>query len=439
MGGIDINYCAANREEVEQIQLERLQAVLHRVYRNVEYYRESFRSRAFFPDDLVNLEMLRRLPTTGRATLVANHPYGMFAVPLREVIRLQATSSVVSEAIVVGFTRNDIDHWTELAARSLLSAGVGRDDFVHICIDYGLFPGALGLHYGAERIGASVIPGSNMAPDAEFEMMRNYHTTVLVTTPQRALRLAKYILSHHVKAKALMLRTCLLVGQYWSESVRARIEETLDCSVFDCYGHSEIVASGIAAECKKRNGLHINEDHFIAEIVDPVTGEALPEGQKGELTITTLTKEAFPLIRYRTGDITRLEYEPCECGCCFARMDRVSSWTDDMVFIGGVNVFPSQVERIICDAAGVSAPAPVFQLVVEGDEASESVEVAVEVNEAFFSDELKVLREIEEKIRGELFDTLGVAAKVRLVEPGNLNLEPKGKGRFVDRREVNES
>ncbi|MBI5117286.1 AMP-binding protein [Candidatus Poribacteria bacterium] len=437
MTGIDSGYCAANREEVEQIQLERLQAVLHRVYRNVEYYRESFRGRAVFPDDVVSLDMIRRLPTTGRATLVANHPYGMFAVPLREVIRLQSTSPVASEAIVVGFTRNDIDHWTELAARSLLSAGVSRDDLVHICIDYGLFPGALGLHYGAEKIGASVIPGSNMAPDAEFEMMRNYHTTVLVTTPQRAVRLANYIRSHHIHAKALMLRACLLVGQYWSESVRSKIEESMDCPVYDCYGHSEVVASGIAAECKKRNGLHINEDHFFAEIVDLTTGDTLAPGQKGELVITTLTKEAFPLIRYRTGDITRLDYQTCECGCCFARMDRVSKRTDDMVFIGGVNIFPSQVERIICDVIGARAPAPIFQLIVEGNEASESVEVAIEVSEAIFSDKLRVLREIEEKIRGELFDMLGVAAKVRLVEPGNLRMEPAGRGRVVDRREVN--
>jgi len=431
------NQCAGmSRDEIEQLQLERLQAVLHRVYKNVDFYRESFHGKDFFPDDIVSLEGLRRLPTTGRATLVENHPYGMFAIPLREVIRLQATSSVVREAIVVGFSRNDVDHWTELAARSLVSAGVEPDDLVHICVDYGLYPGSLGLHYGAEKIGASVIPGGNMSSDAEFEMMRDYHTTVLVTTPQKALRLASHIKERHMSAKALSLRACLLVGQYWSESLRKQIEETIYAPVFDCYGHSEIIASGIAAECEKRSGLHINEDHFIAEIVDPDSGESVEPGREGELVITTLTKEAFPLIRYRTGDITQLSYERCECGSCFARMDRVSRRTDDMVFVGGVNLFPSQVERIIGDVVGETDEPPVFQIMVEGSEVGESVEVAIEVNETIFSDELRAIKAIEEKIRGELFDALGVAAKVRFIEPGRLEAESEATGRVVDKREI---
>jgi len=426
----------ASRDEVEQLQLERLQATLHRVYKNVEYYRDSFRNCGFYPDDLTSLDTLQKLPTTARDTLVKNYPYGMFAVPLREVIRLQSTSSEVRGPIVVGFTRNDIDHWTELAARSLLSAGVGPDDVVHIYIDYGMFPGALGLHYGAERIGASVIPSSNMPPDTELEMMKNYHTTVLVTTPHKALRLIDFIRLHHVNVKALMLRACLLVGQYWSESVRKRIEENIYTPVFDCYGHSEIVATGIAAECKERNGLHINEDHFIAEVVDPASGKALQPGQAGELMITTLTKEAFPLIRYRTGDITRLNEKPCGCGSCFVRMDKVTSRTDDMLFVGGVNLFPAQVERIIADAIGPAASRPVFQLVVAGSEVSESVEVALEVNEAIFSDRLRALRSLEDKIRDELFDIIGVTAKIRLVEPGTLGQQAESV-RVVDKREAN--
>ncbi len=433
MTEIDTHYSRAARDEIEQLQLERLQAALHRVYKNVAYYRESFHGCNFFPDDLVGLADLQRLPTTGRETLVTNHPYGMFAVPLREVIRLQPTSSVIKEAIVVGFTRNDIDHWTDLAARSLLSAGVGRDDVVQIYVDYGLFQGALGLHYGAEKIGASVIPSSSISPDTEFEMMKDFHATVLVTTPHRARRLTNYVKENNINAKTLTLRTCLLVGQYWSESVRKRFEEKMYTPVFDCYGHSEIVSSGIAAECEKRDGLHINEDHFIAEIIDPTSGTALGAGQEGELVITTLTKEAFPLIRYKTGDITRLHYEPCECGSNFVRMERVSRRTDDMVFIGGVNLFPSQVEKIIADAVGKNTPAPVFQLVLEGNEANESVKLEIEVNEAIFSDELRVMRAMEEKIRGELFDMLGVTARVHLVEPGKLSLAEKE--RVIDNRE----
>jgi phenylacetate-CoA ligase len=436
MTQINNHYARAGRDEVEQIQLERLQAVLHRVYKNVEFYRESFHKRDFFPDDILDLEGLRRIPTTGRDTLVANHPYGMFAVPLKEVIRLQSTSSVAKESIVVGFSRNDIDHWTELAARSLVSAGVESDDLVHICVDYGHYPGSLGLHYGAEKIGASVIPGANMTPEAEYEMMKDYRTTVLVTTPQRALRLARCIAERRLNMKALALRACLLVGQYWSESVRDEIQESIYAPVFDCYGHSEIISSGIAAECGERNGLHINEDHFIAEIIDPGSGEPVGPGGEGELVITTLTKEAFPLIRYRTGDMTSLNREPCKCGSCFTRMDRVHGRTDDMVFVGGVNLFPSQVERIIVDVAGIADYNPTFQLRVEGGKTGESVEVAIEIDEAIFSDELRVIKAIEEKIRGELFDALGVTAGVRFVEPGSIGDESGKRRRLVDNREV---
>ena len=437
MTGTDTDYSRVDREEIEQLQLERLQATLHRVYKNVDFYKDLFHSCSFFPDDLSSIDALRDLPMTGRTTLVTNHPYGMFAVPLREVIRLQSTSSVLKEVIVVGFTKNDVDHWTDLAARSLLSAGVERDDLIQIDVDYGSFAGALGLHYGAEKIGASVIPGSHMPPDAEFEMMENYHTTVLVTTPHRAVRLADYIRAHNINANVLRLRACLLVGQYWSESVRTKIEETIFAPVFDCYGHSEIVASGIAAECEKRAGLHINEDHFIAEVIDPGSGSALEPGMEGELVITTLTKEAFPLIRYRTGDITCLSYDACECGSSFARMARVSRRVDDMVFVGGVNVFPSQVERVLCDTMSGEAHTPVFQLTVEGTEVGESVEVVIEVSDAIFSDKLQVMRKLVDKIRDELFNMLGVPTKVRLAAPGTLGRELGSRGRLVDRRSVN--
>jgi phenylacetate-CoA ligase len=435
MKPFDPTFGIANREQIEQLQLERLQSTLRRVFKNVDYYKEAFRRCGFYPDDFTSLSQLKNLPMTGRGNLLKNHPYGMFAVPLREVIRLQCTSFVAGEAIVVGFTRNDIDYWTELTARSLTSAGVGPDDVVHMDIDYGLFPGALGLHYGAEKIGASVIPGSHMSAGAAFETMKNYRATALVTTPQRALRLVNYIVQSQGDPKALMLRACLLVGQYWSESIRTKIEEVLYAPVFDCYGHSELIPSGVAAECKHRQGLHINEDHFIPEIIDPKTCEVLAPGETGELVISTVAREAFPLIRYRTGDITRLDYARCACGSHLVRMERISRRTDDMLFIGGVNVFPSQVEQIIQEAVGDGHTPPVFQLVVEGSDFTENVEVAIEVNEAFFSDQLRVLREIEAKIQGELFEMLGVNARVRLVEPGAL-AERRKQGRVLDKRET---
>jgi phenylacetate-CoA ligase len=430
---IDPKFSSALRDEIEQLQLERLQSTLHRVYKNVDFYKQSFRGCGFYPDDLTSLATLRNLPLTGRDTLVKNHPYGMFAVPLREVIRLHCASSVAGESIVVGFTRNDIDHWTELAARSLASVGVGPDDVVQMYLGYGLIPGALGLHYGAEKIGATVIPGSHMSPEAALETMKNYHATVLVTTPQKALRLASCLRQRQMHAKALMVRACLLVGQYWSESVRKKVEEALYAPAFDCYGPSELMPSGVAAECRMRKGLHICEDHFIPEIIDPATGEPLPAGEEGELVVSSITKEAFPLIRYRTGDITRLEYGSCECGSGYVKMDRIASRTDDMLFIGGINIFPSQVEQIIKETVG-NETAPVYQLVVEGGETSETVEVFIEVNDVFFSDQLRVLREIEAKIQGVLFDMLGVGVKVRLVEPGAL-AEKRKQGRVLDRRE----
>ncbi|RJP21130.1 MAG: phenylacetate--CoA ligase family protein [Candidatus Abyssobacteria bacterium SURF_5] len=434
MGARNPKSSLAARDEIEQLQLERLQAVLHRVYKNVPFYKESFRACDFYPDDLTHIDILNRLPMTDRSTLVKNHPYGMFAVPLREVIRLQCTSSVAGEAIVVGFTRNDIDHWTELAARSLSYAGIGPDDVVQMYIGYGLFPSTLGLHYGAERLGATVIPGSHMSPEAAFLTMKNYRASVLVTTPQKALRLVGYVRQNHGGGKALMLRACVLVGQYWSESLRSKVEEVLCSPVFGCYGHSEFYPSAVAAECVKRDGLHIFEDHFIPEIINPATGASVAGGEAGELVITTVTKEAFPLIRYRTGDITRLEYGLCECGSGFVRMDRVSRRTDDMLFIGGISILPSQVEQFIKDAVGGIQDAPVYQLVVEGSETSETLEILIEVNDAFFSDQLRILREIETKIQGELFDALGVSAKVRLVEPGAL-AEKRKHGRIVDRRD----
>jgi len=340
------------REEIEQLQLERLQAVLNRVYRNVGFYRRLFDEAGISPEEITSLDDLGRIPFTDRETLRVNQPYGMFALPLREVVRLQTTSGTTGEPIVVGYSSNDVEHWTELMARSLYAAGVSKEDVVQIAFDYGLFTGALGFHYGAERIGATVIPCSRLSPEKQVEIMRNYKTTALACTPSFALQIAETVERSGVAPAELSLRVGIFGAEPWPESVREKIEDTLHITAIDCYGLSEVIGPGVSVECERKNGLHIFEDHFIAEVIDPSTGERLPDGQMGELVLTTITKEAFPLIRYRTGDLTSLDRSPCPCGRMTVRMSRVMERTDNMVVVRGVNIFPSQIERILAEIQG---------------------------------------------------------------------------------------
>ena len=400
--------------DLQQLQLERLQAILNRVYLNVAFYRQLFDRGGIAPEDITALADLAQIPFTTKETLRENQPYGMFALPLREVVRLQTTSGTTGEPIVVGYSQNDLENWTELVARMLTAGGVSKDDVVQIAFDYGLFTGALGFHYGAEKIGATVIPCSRISPEKQLKIMRDYRTTVLICTPTCALQIAEAIKQAGVNPAALTLRLGLFGAEPWSETIRDRVESALHIRATDNYGLSEIIGPGVSGECEYKDGLHIAEDHFIPEIINPTTGETLQAGEKGELVLTTITKEAFPMIRYRTGDLTRLDYSPCLCGRTSARMAKVMERTDDMLLIRGINVFPSQIEHVLKEVEGAE---PNYRLVVDRSKTPEELEIWIEVSDETFFDEIKIMLELKGKIQNRIEEELGFPVGVKLVEP----------------------
>ena len=387
------------REEIEQVQIERLQSILNRAYRSVPFYRRVFEEQGIVPEDIGSLGDLARLPFTTKDDLRENAPYGMFAVPLRDIVRIHSSSGTTGRPTVVGYTRNDLIHWGELTARVLTAGGVTKEDIVQIAFDYGLFTGALGLHYGAEQIGATVIPASGGNGRRQIAMMRDYRTTALVCTPSYALYLSEEMKEMGLSPAELSLRVGLFGAEPWTDSMRSQIEERLSIRATDNYGLSEVMGPGVAGECEAKQGLHLFEDHFIAEIVDPDTGKSVPSGKTGELVLTTITKEALPLIRYRTGDITRLNIDPCACGRTMARMEKVSGRTDDMLIVQGINVFPSRIESILMEVEGTE---PHYQLVVDRSGPLDELEVRVEVAEQLFSDEVRKLEALGNAIRDEI-------------------------------------
>lgn len=417
------------RAEIEQLQLERLQALLNRLYSEVRYYRNLLDTMELPPTELRSLSQLGRFPFTRKETLRENYPYGLFAVPLREIVRIQASSGTTGQPVVTGYTRNDIKHWTELVARTFCAAGVTKDDVVQICLDYGLFSGGLGFHYGAEEIGATVIPASTFNPQAQLEIMRHYKTTALVCVPTYVLRLLQTAKDHRVPPQELSLRTVVLTGEPWVEDVRDRIIHGFHAEALDAYGVSEVMGPGISSECEAKNGLHISEDHFIAEVVDPATDEVLPDGEHGELVLTTITKEAFPLLRFRTGDLTILDRRPCPCGRTTARMGKVAGRVDNAVFVQGKSVLPSQVEQILQSVEGVK---PRFQIVVDKSGTAEELRLRVEMDKRIFSDEMKVLTELKRRTERRIEEMLGVVATVFLVEPASLK-DQQEKVKIIDR------
>ncbi len=421
------------REDLEQLQLERLQSTLYRVGTHVPFYKKKFAELKINFEDIRSLDDLRRLPFTVKQDLRDNYPYGLFAVPLRDVVRVHSSSGTTGLATVVGYSRNDIKNWSNLVARVLTGAGVTRDDVIQIAFGYGLFTGGFGLHYGAERLGASVIPISAGNTKRQIQIMQDFKTTALVCTPSYALIIADTMMEMGVNPNGLSLRYGLFGAEPWSEAMRHEINEKLGIRATDNYGLSEVMGPGVAGECEQCNGLHINEDHFLLEVVDPETLEPVEPGEVGELVITTLTKEAFPMIRYRTRDLTRLIPEPCACGRTLMRMQRVMGRSDDMLIIKGVNVFPVQIEKVLFEIEGTQ---PHYQIIVERENHSDKATVLVEVNESIFFDEMKKQRQMVDHIKARLSSELGIGVAVKLVEEKTLERSLGKSQRVIDKRSI---
>ena len=422
------------RQALEALQLKRLQTTIERVTANVPFYKKAFAAANVRAEQIKTLSDLQRLPFTTKQDMRDSYPYGLFAAPMDEIVRIHASSGTTGKPTVVGYTRQDVDVWSELMARSFVTAGVNRDDIIHNAYGYGLFTGGLGAHYGAERLGASVIPISGGNTKRQIMIMQDFGSTVLTCTPSYSLYLAEEAEAEGYNLHDGKLRVGIFGAEPWSEAMRLEIEQALGLHAIDIYGLSEIMGPGVAIECiQAKQGLHIWEDHFIAEIIDPETGEQLPDGEKGELVITTITKQGIPLIRYRTRDITSITREPCSCGRTHARISRMSGRSDDMLIIRGVNVFPSQIESILVRVEGVE---PHYLLIVDRADNLDTLEVQVEVNESIFSDEIKVLQVLSRRIEKEIKDMLGVTCTVKLVEPKTIQRSEGKAQRVRDNRNL---
>ncbi|MFW6323610.1 MAG: phenylacetate--CoA ligase family protein [Desulfovibrionales bacterium] len=420
------------RDELEQIQIKRLRYLVERVYYNVPFYRKKFDEAGITPQDVRTLSDLKYLPFTEKQDLRNNYPYGLFAVPKDQVVRVHASSGTTGKATVVGYTKRDVLNWSKLMARSFVAAGVKRNDIVHNAYGYGLFTGGLGAHYGAEQLGATILPVSGGGTKRQVMLLKDFGPTVLCCTPSYSLYLYETAEASGIRFNDLPLHTGIFGAEPWSDEMRQDIQNKLGLTALDIYGLSEIMGPGVAMECAAaQSGLHIWEDHFLPEIIDPETEEVLPPGEVGELVITTLTKEAQPLVRYRTRDITSLSYVPCRCGRTHVRMERIKGRSDDMLIIRGVNVFPSQIESILLETEGLS---PHYQLVITRQGALDNLEIRVEVDEKIFSDEIKHLQRMESKIQKTIKEFLGVTARISLVEPKSI-VRSEGKAkRIIDER-----
>jgi phenylacetate-CoA ligase len=430
----DMEFETLPREALSAIQLRRLRATLVRVYATVPFYKKRMDEAGITPNDIQTLTDLEKIPFTTKQDLRDNYPFGMFAVPMENVVRIHASSGTTGKPTVVGYTARDIAMWSELMARSLSSGGATRKDIIHNAYGYGLFTGGLGVHYGAEKLGASVIPVSGGNTRRQITIMKDFGPTIMTATPSYALHLAEVAAEMGVSFRDLKFRYGIFGAEPWSEQMRAEIQEKLGMKAVDIYGLSEVLGPGVAVECHQaQNGLHIFEDHFIPEIIDPASGKTLPYGESGELVFTSITKEAFPVIRYRTRDITSLHPEPCICGRTLVRMKKVSGRTDDMLIIRGVNVFPSQIESVLMGIPGLS---PHYQLIVDRQDNLDTMTVQVEVGEGIFSDEVRKLQELEKTISFRIKEELGVSARVRLVEP-KVIARSQGKAvRVIDNRKI---
>lgn len=419
--------------KMKELQLERLKWSIRHAYDNVPFYKNKYDEAGFHPDQFKSLDDMRRIPFFTKQDMRDNYPYGLFAVPLNKVVRVHSSSGTTGNATVVGYTKNDIEVFSEVVARSLASYGVTDADIIQNAYGYGLFTGGLGLHYGAEKLGALTVPISGGNTPRQIMLIKDFGSTVLCSTPSYALNIADFIEVNmpDFDISSTKLRLGVFGAEPWTEAMRSEIERRLKIDAYDIYGLSEVIGPGVSSECTEKSGLHVFEDHFYVEIIDPETGEILPEGSKGEIVYTSLTKEAFPGIRYRSRDITRLYHDNCKCGRTLVKMEKVTGRSDDMLIIRGVNVFPSQIESVLMEIEGTE---PHYQIIVDRKGSMDDIEVMVEVNEKLFSDEIKVLNNLSKNITDKFRSSLGISAKITLVEPQSI---PRSEGkavRVVDKR-----
>jgi phenylacetate-CoA ligase len=419
------------RDEMRNCQSRRLIDMVERVYHNVPFYRNKMQEMGLQPEDIRTVDDLKRLPFTTKQDLRDNYPFGLFAVPQSEIVRVHASSGTTGKPTVVGYTRRDLATWSEVIARTLTSAGAHKHDVIHIAYGYGLFTGGLGLHYGSEKIGATVIPVSGGNTKRQLQIMRDFGSTVLACTPSYALYLSEAMEEDGFSRDKYKLRVGIFGAEPWTENMRREIEEKWSIKAIDIFGLSEVIGPGVSSECLCQDGLHINEDHFIPEIIDPVTLEVLPEGSEGELVFTTITKEGLPLLRYRTRDLTSINYAPCRCGRTLVRMKKCNGRSDDMLIIRGVNLFPSQIESVLLE---MNETKPHYLLIVDRENNLDTLELQVEVEQQFFQDRISELQNLTKKITHNLESTLGLSIHVKLVEPKTIERSEGKAKRVIDKR-----
>ncbi len=422
-----------DREQLTKLQSERLSTLVERLYYNVPFYRKQFQKNGIEPGDIKSVDQLKHLPFTTKQDLRDNYPFGLFAVPAADVVRLHASSGTTGKPTVVGYTRKDLNIWSEVMARTLTSAGAGKMDVLHVAYGYGLFTGGLGVHYGAEKIGATVIPMSGGNTQRQLQLMQDFGSTILACTPSYALFLAEAMAEAGMPVESFKLKAGVFGAEPWTEEMRREIESKLKIKAIDIYGLSEVIGPGVASECMDQCGLHVFEDHFIPEIVDPKTLEVLPYGQIGELVFTCVTKEALPLLRYRTRDLSVLNAEKCSCGRTIVRMKKCLGRSDDMLIIRGVNVFPSQIETVLLE---MNETKPHYLLIVDRVNNLDVLEVWVEVDGQLFSDEIKKLEGLKKKIQHNIESALGISALVKLVEPKTIERSEGKAKRVIDKRKL---
>lgn len=420
-------------KKLKALQLERLKQTVKRAYEKVPYYRKKFDEVGLKPEDIKTLDDIKNIPFTSKADLREVYPFGMFASSLSEIVEIHMSSGTTGKPVVAGYTRYDIDIWAEVMARCLTMAGTTKDDIVQNCYGYGLFTGGFGVHYGAQKIGAIVVPASAGNTRRQIEIMRDFGTTILTCTPSYALYMAEVAQEMGIEPTTLKLKSGCFGAEMWTEQMRKEIEKRFNLNALNIYGLTEIIGPGVAHECIEKKGLHVFEDHFYVEVIDPDTGDSLPDGKRGELVFTTLTREGMPMLRFRTKDITSIMREKCNCGRTFARIERIRGRADDMIKVRGVMIFPYQIEKAILEVQGVE---PHYQIIITRPQHLDEIEVMVEMSKETFSDEVKHIENLKKKLEKRIEETVGVRVKVTLVEPKSL---PRSEGkakRVIDKRSL---